>query len=148
MKRIAQLFTFLLVVVLVLSISTASAFAESFYPVTPGVVYDLGNQHVLHIYDGVYQGTYYVPYNTVIGYGRENNSDYVIIGGKALEALDAKYDTANCGVGTPVGTFTKRMETATINFQEYCNDYRGYYYLSTDGIIGDNTWNAICYHLG
>lgn len=53
MKRIAQLFTFLLVVVLVLSISTASAFAESFYPVTPGVVYDLGNQHVLHIYDQI-----------------------------------------------------------------------------------------------
>ena len=158
MKSKNKAFVMLLVVVLSISLFAVPAYAQSIdgsnysiksYALGGGsTAYSVQYGFYLHIYDGIYEGTYFVPEGTLLYYGNPGNiAEYVVIAGKAYEYLDAKYDNANCGVGNPVGTFTMRHDTATRNFQQFAIN-EGSTNISVDGQIGNRTWTAMCYYLG
>lgn len=154
MKHSIKIISLLLAFVLSFTILAVPAFADT-AQYTPGIstksslpgvgVFSLNEDgHTLHV-NGE---RLFVPAGTLLYYGNPNNAyEYVIIAGKALNALDVKFPEAKCAVGTPGGTFTARHDTATKNFQQFCV-LDGNTQISSDGMIGDITWNAMAARLG
>lgn len=126
MKKALILTAVIMCSVLILSFSAAPAYAEH---ATPNGSTSIG----YHLYTD--DGYYYVPMDTVVGYGNTVSGDYVRAAQAALTYIHNHY-YVSCDPQGIDGSFGPNTYNAVRAYQAYEG-------ITVDGYVGNDTWTCM-----
>lgn len=134
MKNMLKIFSCALIIVLVLSMSTAIAFAETQSQMPNIISSEYITREIRYTISGL--NGFYIVSGNYVGYGYANEKYDVEAAQAGLEKVNSWHEEANCDPQGVDGLFGSNTYYAVQHFQVYAK-------ISCDGIVGPDTWRKL-----